>query len=359
MTDPLRSEILVPASAYTRRTLLAALGTTALGAAIGLAASPASSSSTVAFVPVPHAEIVQVEAPVVAQETAQPVRTSDVSLVFSAGGATYMKLADIGDEAEVMPEHGTPKLYTDDYVQASIATVKASELSDEYSAWQGRADKVDATCDAKVTGFAVVARLTGDTGYSGIEDGSWTASNVLENGSVELAAKLDGCTGTFARDASLPAIVVLEQIENAKLAKEARALLVASTPAQDAQDEYAESEQKGNWWDNEYATFATKIVRHPTTGVTWVSVHGSVEHGCGDPEINVWGLFRVEADGSLAAVQLRNLGDLWSIDKLVDLDNDGELEVIGKPWLGLDTVVARGSGEELDRLSLAFFGCPC
>jgi hypothetical protein len=81
--------------------------------------------------------------------------------------------------------------------------------------------------------------------------------------------------------------------------------------------------------------------------------------GCGDAAVNVWGLYRVEHDGSLTAVQLHKLDDLWSISKLIDVDNDGEPELIGSDWLGLDTIVIRGSGDELERLSLAFFGCPC
>jgi hypothetical protein len=361
MTDPLRSEILVPASPYTRRTLVLAVGFSALGVAISVAAMP-QRSSTVALVsmPQPHSEVLQVSMPpVVAHEAAQPLRATELSLVFSAGGATYMKLADIGETAEILPKHGAAKLYSDDYVQTAVASVKEADVPRAYRSWQDRSVKVDNKCETTVTGFAVVSRLTGEPSYSSVEDGKWTAKNVLDTGSVVLAAKLAGCTGTFARAAELPAVIIPPEIKDKHLAQQARKALIASTPARDAQQEYRDAEQGGDWWKSEYAHLATKIVRHPTTGVTWVSVHGSVEHGCGDPEVNVWGLFRVQPDGTLAAVQLRKLDDLWSIDQLIDIDNDGELEVIGKPWLGLDTVVARGSGEELDRLALSFFGCPC
>ncbi|HEY5950860.1 MAG TPA: hypothetical protein VIV40_35450 [Kofleriaceae bacterium] len=360
MTDPLRAEVLVPARPYMRKPLVAAVGMTAITVAFALA-SPRVQSPHVVVVSVPVTRGEEVAVPIAATqtETAQPVHTSELALVFSAGGASYMKLADVGDSGEAMPKHGKPRLFSVDGVEASIASVKDSDVTESYRHWQGRSVKVDNTCETKVTGFAVVARLTGDTGYASGDEDNWTATNVLEHGSVVLAAKLAGCAGTFARDAALPAVIVPEPIENAKLAEKARAALIASTPARETQVEYLDFDQKGNWWDAEYAQFATKIVRHPTTGVTWVSVHGSMEHGCGDPEVNVWGLFRVQADGTLAAVQLRKLGDLWSIDQLVDIDNDGELELIGKPWLGLDTVVARASGEELERLSLTFFGCPC
>lgn len=363
MTDPLRSEILVPASPFARTTLvlpLVALGCSAIAAAIGFTAAPAP-STTVAVIPIPQAdvELAPVPAHTVAHEIAQPVQPPELSLVFSAGRATYMKLADIGEGGESMPSHGTPKLYSHDYVETAVASVDDSAVPHAYRDWQGKSVTVDNACTTKVTGFAVVARLTGDTGYASGDLDKWTAANVLDHGSVVLAAKLAGCTGTFARDAALPAVIVPAEIKDAKLAAQARARVIDSTPARDTQHEYAEFDQTGNWWESEHAKFATKIVRHPTTGVTWVSVHASMEHGCGDPEVNVWGLFRVQADGSLATVQLRRLDDLWSIDQLIDIDNDGELEVIGTPWLGLDTVVARGSGEELDRLALSFFGCPC
>jgi hypothetical protein len=362
MTDPLRSEVLVPASPYTRRTLLFAVGCSAIAAAASLVAISSPTSSTVEQVPAPptQIEIAQVPTPpTVVHESVQPLRASELSLVFSAGGVTYIKLADVGETAEILPKHGKAKLVSEDYVQSSIATVADSDMPRAYRSWQGRKVKVDNTCETTVTGFAVVSRLTGETGYSSVEDGKWTANNVLEEGSVVLAAKLADCKGSFARAAELPNVIVPQPIEDKQLAKQARKALIASTAAHDAQREYEEIDQQGNWWESEYALFATKIVRHPTTGVTWVSVHGHMEHGCGDPEINVWGLFRVEPDGTLAAVQLRKLGDLWSIEQLIDIDNDGELEVIGKPWLGLDTVIARGSGEELDRLSLSLFGCPC
>ena len=360
MTDPLRFEVLVPASPYTRRTLLGAACVSALATAAAFAAMPSPPTTTIAFVPQANVEIAQVPTPpAVAQESPAPLRATELSLVFSAGGATYMKLADVGETAEILPKHGKAKLFRDDYVEAAIATVKASDMPHAYRSWQGRQVKVDNKCETHVTGFAVVSRLTGEPSYSEVEGGKWTASNVLDQGSVVLAAQLAGCSGTFARAAELPAVIVPKSIEDAALVEQGRAALIASAAARDTQTEYAEVDQHGNWWDSEFAQFTTKIVRHPSTGVTWVSVHGHMDHGCGDPEVNVWGLFRVDGNGKLAAVQLRRLDDLWSIDQLIDIDNDGELEVIGTPWLGLDTVVARGSGEELDRLSLSFFGCPC
>jgi hypothetical protein len=270
-----------------------------------------------------------------------------------------MKLADLGESGEATPKHAAPRLVSEDGVESAIAAVQPADVPAAYRSWQGRNVVVDSKCHTTITGFAVVSRLTGETGYAGVEADHWTAQNVMEHGGAVLAARLAGCQGTFARAAELPPVITPTEIDDPALAATARAALLASSPAHDAQLEYLEYDQKGNWWDNEATHIDTKVLRHPTTGVTWVSVHAMQEHACGDPEINVWGLFRVQPDGTLAAVQLRKLGDLWSIDQLIDVDNDGELELIGKPWLGLDNVLTRASGEELDRVSLPFFGCPC
>lgn len=349
--------------------LLTALGLTAIGAAFSVGAETHETKRVAFRMPVlPKVEPVVtpiVEKPVA---IAQPVRSLELGLVFSAGGATYMQITEVGDERDVaIPKHGKPRLSSADGVESAIATVKESDVPIAYRRWQDRDVVVDNNCRTTVTGFAVVARLTGDTGYAGIEDSKWTAKNVFDSGAKVLAAKLADCDGTFARDAALPAVVVPEPIEDEALASRARAALIASAAAHDTQSEYAkyysqyegDGEPHGNWWDEQYVNFSTRVVRHPTTGVTWVSIHGSMDHGCGDPTVNVWGLFRVERDGTLAPVQLRKLDDLWEIDQLVDIDNDGQLELIGKPWLGLDTIVVRANGEELERLQLPFYGCPC
>jgi hypothetical protein len=360
MTDSLHSEVLAPTHSHLKGLVVVALGVTsgAIAAAFSLAAiAPSPTVRVIEAPPEPESQVIPVE--LVVTEPAQPMRSSDLALVFSAGGATYMKLADIGGEAERMPKHGKPRLVSDDYVESAIAAVQPADLPPAYRSWRDREVKVDNTCTTHVTGFAVVARLTGDTGYAGVDESAWTAHSVLEHGSVVLAAKLADCKGTYARDAALPAVIVPERIENARLVKQARAQLIESAPARETQREWLAAGQQENWYDAELAELSSQVLRHPTTGVTWISVHAHMEHGCGDPEVNVWGLFRVQDDGTLAAVQLRKLGDLDSIDHLVDIDNDGELELIGKPWLGLDTVIVRASGEELDRLPLSFFGCAC
>ena len=293
-----------------------------------------------------QAQISRVEAP--------PTHSLQLQVVFRVAGSTYMKLADL--DASTLPKHAAVRVVREDYIDAALARVRDADVPDAERAWAGRDVLVDNICHAKVTGFAIVARLTGDTAYAGVDAEAWSAETLLDKGSVILAARLDQCTGSWARDASLPLAVVPEEIRDATLASKARALVIASEPGSDTQKQWREFEQRGMWFDQ--ATFATRVLRHPITGETWVSVHAHQDHGCGEPDVNVWGLFRVERDGSLTAVALRHL-ELDTIDQLLDVDGDGSFEILGRPWLGLDRVLETAAGQELDRLVLPYYGCPC
>jgi hypothetical protein len=179
----------------------------------------------------------------------------------------------------------------------------------------------------------------------------------MQHGHAIVAGKLDGCTGTFARDAALPPVIVPVEMRDDRLAVAARGALVGSPASLDAQREWKDANGEGGWWRD--ATFDTRVLHHPVTGATWVFVHARVGHECGEPGANVLGLYRVDARGALAPVQQRTLDTLDQIDHVVDLYGDGELEMIGKPWLGFDVLVERASGEKIEELALPFFGCPC
>jgi hypothetical protein len=297
------------------------------------------------------------------QPASQP---SSMLFVFSAGGATYVKLADLEDsdghgDAIATPRHGRAKLSHDatTAIYASVAAVTDADVPAPHARWIGRRVEVDEVCTASVVGFAVVSRLVGDPDYAGVA--KWTAGTVMKSGHAVLAARLDACAGSFARDATLAAIAVPTRRHDPALEAAARDALLASAVAHDVQLAW-EDQQRGTrepiapWYER--ATLTSEVLDH-TTGATFVSVHGYVEHGCGDPEANVWGLFRVQPDGSLAAVQLRALGDIETIDALIDVDGDGQLDVLGRPWLGLGRMLARAGGEVVDQLALPLFGCPC
>jgi hypothetical protein len=357
MTGTLRPALVTPTHHYLTRMLAVGFGCGLLGAVVTLAAHP--TPAVVALAP-PAPQIASTEpvrVPITPVEPA-PLASPSAQLlfVFRAGNATYVKLADL--EADALPKHGKLKL-SDGESTSAVATVHDSEVPAAYQGWTGKQVIVDGRCTASVTGYAVVGRLTGDPGYAGVAGEHWTASTVMAQGAIVLAARIDRCSkGVYARDAALAPIIVPDPVKDEALAEAAKSALLASDVAKQAAAEWSSTEQEGTWQD--HAEFDTRVVRHPVTGVTWVAVHGNLpEMGCGGPDINVWGLFRVDPDGTLVPVELRKLDELYAIDSLLDVDGDGQLEVLGRPWLGLDVVLAHASGEPIDRLRLPFFGCPC
>ncbi len=374
------------ASSHPIRIALVA-GCAVTAAAWLVPSSPAPAAQVARLIPTPPALAASppvapapAPAPVVPPPLAPAVHSSELKFVFEVGDATYVKLAtldapgaaDAAADADAathasaaavaMPRHGKLRHLHADGIDAAIATVALRHVPAAYAGWQGRKVKVDRTCEATVTGFAVVARLSGDPSYAGdTGHDAWDAASVMANGSRVLAAKLDGCTGTFARSAALPDIVVPTKLVDPALAEAAIAALIASAPAQETQREWdaqrADTGGTPSLWHADGAVTA-EVLRHPTTGEIFVSAHGNVNGGCGAPEANVWGLFRV-VDGALVPVQLRQLGEMRTIDALIDIENDGALELLGKPWLGDAELLTGVSGDEIDSLSVPFHGCPC
>lgn len=291
------------------------------------------------FVPPTLPEIVRVEVPVAPPPAVKRALSSELALVFSVGKQTFVKLGSADGI-----EHGKAKHVKLEGMDAAIAPVTREHP------WLGREVIVDGTCKAKVTELAIVARLQG-------WDESYTAKQILDEGAPVLAGKLDGCSGKFARPAELPAVVMPISLDDAPLAAKAKALVLASTPAVETSREWLNDYEKSDWQSE--AQWDIRVFKHPLTGQTWVSAHAYNEWGCGEPEVNIWGLFRVSHDGKLTATQLRNLGDLVRIDQLIDVEGDGEFELLGHPWLGTEQLLTHGSGEAIDDVPLVFIGCPC
>jgi len=53
------------------------------------------------------------------------------------------------------------------------------------------------------------------------------------------------------------------------------------------------------------------------------------------------------------------VGQLLVIDGFVDLEGDGQLEVVGRPWLGTERMISRANGEVLETHAQPFYGCAC
>ena len=366
MPHELHPEIIAPAHPHVARLLAAGVGCAVVSAGLMVALQP-SRAAQLAPAPLAITETLTLpmSVPVVARTEAPPPRSSrKIALVFQAGGAPYVELASLGDDPHdaAMPRHGTPKRVEDGAVSSTVARVAPEDLSRSQRAWLGKPVSVDGTCTAKVTGFAVISRLTGSPAYAGEEGGSddtWTASAVSAHGAEVLAARLDGCaSGVYARDAASAPIVVPQVIDDPTLAATATSLLQASADTAAAQQEWQEAEMEGVWYRNQDATTTAQVLRHPRTGVTWVSVHLAYDGSCGLPQLGVWGLYKVGASGAMTRVK-SSLGELIQIEQLVDVDGDGQLEVIGHPWLGTERAVQTTDGATLDQLDLPFFGCPC
>lgn len=300
-------------------------------------------------------------AAVVADDPAPPT-AAELSLMFQLDGVSYVALADVAANGDTdqsvaeLPPHGKLRMLNDKDtgITAVIAKVKPADVPADYQSWIGKRVAVDGDCLATVDGFAVVSRLVGDPGYAGLEQRDWTARSVLESGSAVLAARLDGCTdGLIARDAALAPIVTPVEITDDTLATAARTMLIDSAESKAAATAWTDDQGEGAW--HEQATFDTRVLRHPSTGETFVSVHAHYDEGCGGPHVNLWGLFRSD-DGELVTVELREVEGLTSID-LFDLEDDGRFELSGADWT--DVAIKRASGAELERLDVPFFGCPC
>lgn len=366
MTESIRRQLVVPP--YVSAIHMAVgLGMVAVGIALVAASSRAPAAVA------PRAELSEItppqpiEAPreaLAASEQAAPV-PDEIKLVFRAAGASYLRLDAIGrDEAGALrwPRHGAVRLLEEDGVQIALAPVAEADVPAEHRAWAGRQVLVDGACRATVTELAVVSRLSGHPMYAGLDKERWDAASVMQIGTQVLAARLDGCSGTFARDAALAPVVVPEPVRDAKLARIARSALIASSAGAETKqrwDELGDAGHEGAWWEHPDVELRTWVLRHPRTGATLVAVHAHAEFACGGPDINLWGLYRAAADGTLAPVRETRLDQLHSIDRIIDVEGDGELELIGRSWLGNAVILAGDDGRELERIEAEFYGCPC
>jgi hypothetical protein len=354
MATPLRPEVLPPApSGRFFRTILLC-DVLALFAISAWNASYLHVRSPTTVIAAQEARVVAASVPGTAP---QAQGTSELLFVFRAGGATYVRLADGADE---LPAHGTPQFFDDDDGTAVIAPIADADVPGRYRRYRGARFRVDQGCEASVRGFAIVARLVGDPGYAGIEDAAWTTRSVMRHGATFVAARIDGCaTGTYGRDARLPKILTPDELTDDELVDVARRALLASGAAAEAQVAWRSAAMPGRWYD--HVDLDVKVMRHPTTGITWVTVHASyVERDCAGPDVNLWGLFAVSRTGALEAVAVRKLDSIYSIDAVVDVEGDGDLELVGRSWLGLETILVDAKDErEIDRLRFPFFDCPC
>ncbi|HEX3477942.1 MAG TPA: hypothetical protein VHT91_23125 [Kofleriaceae bacterium] len=151
--------------------------------------------------PAPPALSIPSEPAVAPVAAALPAGPEPLALVFRAGDASYLSIADLPDgdgHATPLqtPPHGALQRSRDrDGVTAAIATVAEQDVPADQLRWLGRRVDVDDVCTATVIGFAVVARQQRTPGRIALP-----ADAVLRSGHAVLAARLDRCTGSYARE---------------------------------------------------------------------------------------------------------------------------------------------------------------
>jgi hypothetical protein len=278
--------------------------------------------------------------------------------LFQLDGAPYLRIDDLEDAAAAKYTRTPLRMASRDGKVGAYAPLTDVEVPAPYRGWIGREVVAGASCRAKVTGLAIVSQLVGEAAYADL-DGDWTPETVFENGSPILAARLDGCGGELlARDAARGSVVIPERLDHPKLVQSAKRTLLSSPAAAQAETRWSEGGGRGRWRDG--AAFDVRVLRHPGTQVTWVVAFARNQvDDCGLPETNLLGIYRVNGAGKLMPVTSRLVSELHELEAVIDLEDDGQLELIGKPWLGYDRLVTDGKGEVVDRLEMPFYGCPC
>lgn len=266
-----------------------------------------------------------------AEPTAEPAWHADVHLVFTVGAERWVALDD--GSASDLTAYSRPVLFATDGVDGvAIAAVEPARLPEPARAWRDRVVVVGGACREQLAAFAYIGRATGDLAYNNDDHGHhppWTPAWIAERGRVVLAARLSRCSGAFAQPAAAATAVAFERVTGnaaSAAAAKARAALLASSFAAKAADDWREAEVTTPWTQD--VRVDVIVARDPRNHATWVSARVHTRFRSGQPFASFWGLFRLQADGSLEQVALLE-PRLEQINSLVDLDGDGTPELIG------------------------------
>jgi hypothetical protein len=308
---------------------------------------------TIAPPPPPLAMSAAVEAPAPARSAAE------VAFLERRGGTSFAVLAEL----PATVERGAARLLgTPEMIEGATADL-VGPLPDDADGWNGQLI-ADNGCTAGVTRFVALAPATGSRDYLAVDSDATAdaiAAELLRTGPVYLAAVLDGCDGRFVRRAGSPVPIAATEIDDRAVADAARARLLSSELAAEADAAWREAGHDGDWRADRWTELSVRIVRHPRTGERWVSVLAHSDVGCGGADIRIWAVYRVTAGDQLRERWTVRPDQLLAIDAAVDRDDDGELEWLGRDQLG-DRLWVGSRGDRPvagDRLAIPFYGCPC
>ncbi len=285
----------------------------------------------------------------------------ELALVFDVDGTSYMRLShELRASAR-----GKARMIVADDVYAVVAPVSASAMPNDLATWNGREVLVNGTCRARIIGFAEVSRVSGDPPgsenywYSSEEDRpttppAWTIATVTAD-NVTLAAKLDGCDGTWARSADYEPAQIAHNAEAPALETAAIADLLVNDNETLAK-EWKDSGGEGDWQDE--VDIDASTYEHPVTGDKWIFVTAFEAGGCGEPSLSRMVAYRAGKSG-----KVQRFADLdyagRSISDVVDLDGDGQPELL----LGAGTTTDLVDLANVDHASISVpvhhYGCGC
>jgi hypothetical protein len=381
MTDLLRANLPLVVPGWSARFTAGLTGAAIALAVLGSRAEPKPSArlaSAAAATPVAMLSaavsappVIEAKVPAEAAAAPYPAPPAGAYFVFRIDDAAYLRLDELEDELEdeagdAAPHSRAPlELSQHDGTFSARAPLALDEVPSAYRGWLGRQVVADERCSAWVAGFELVAQLSGDPGYAGEDSGElgeWTAESVFEHGHRVIAARLDGCAGaSLARDSAAPRLEILAAVTSPsadKLRAAATRTFFASKVAAEAQAQWAESGGEGRWRDA--ATVDARVLRHPGTRTTWVVIFArNPVDDCGIPQLQMLATYKVGADGGLRLVTQQLVDGLYQLEAVLDSDGDGELEMLGKSWLGDTRLLMSPRGEELDHFDVPFYGCPC
>ncbi|MDQ3334426.1 MAG: hypothetical protein M4D80_04630 [Myxococcota bacterium] len=252
----------------------------------------------------------------------------EFAMVFDVDGVTYLRLS----QEETATAHGSPRMTETDGMTAVVAPVGVNALPAHFQKWAGRSVLVDGDCRARVVGFAEVSRVTGEAGdeWAYDEDGNppeptpWTVELVRES-NVTLAAKLDGCFGTWARAETESAAAIAATLDEPALESAALADLMAKTDHDETQINWKEMGGEGDWRDHVDVT--SVAWQHPQTEEKWVFVQARRSGSCGDASVSLMAAYRVRADGTVHRAADLDFAH-GDISQVVDVDGDGQPELV-------------------------------
>lgn len=283
---------------------------------------------------------------------------AEFAFVFSLDGESYVRLSS--EERALV--RGSARMIEEDGVYAVVAPVTTVAMPAELRAWAGRSVLVDGVCRARVVGFAEVSRISGEPSDPYSEDAgeggapaAWTIESITDSG-VVLAAKLDGCTGTWARSTDYSPAAVAAKLDAPELEAAARKELLARHDFDPTQEEWAEAGGEGDWRDA--AEVVTQVYQHALTDERWVFVQARRHGGCGAPGFEVMAAYRANADGTVRRVADLKFG-YDNIAGAVDVDGDGQLELLLGDGTRAELVDLANEHHGSISVEYRSFGCGC